>query len=60
MGFFFFFKDPLNRSSQKLFCRKIWKGDFFIISEDIYNKASGTFSNERHGSYFDQYLPSDT
>lgn len=38
---------------------KFGKGSFFILSEDIYNKASGTFSNERHGSYFDQYLPSD-
>lgn len=26
----------------------------------IYNKASGTFGNKRLGSYFDQYLPSDT
>lgn len=39
---------------------KFGYGGFFIFSEDIYNKASDNFGNEIHGSYFDQYLPSDT
>ena len=39
---------------------KFGKGGFFIVSEGIHNKVAGNFGNERHGSYFDQYLPCDT